>query len=108
MPPIAYEVLAKGVRPELTVTRDVIDGASRLIATWKNAPGNRNDYLAVYDAAAPDDPEAISAWVYIDALPSGSKDISELFAGKGTFRVRLMKDDGYETLAQTTVSIESP
>ena len=108
MPPVEYEVLAQDAKPALNVARENVDGVTRTMAHWKNAPGNRNDYLAVYDVATAGDPQAMSAWVYIDALPSGSKDITEMLDGDGPFRLRLLKDDGYETLAETTVSIEDP
>lgn len=80
--------------------------------SWSNAPGNRNDYVAVYlpgSAAQYEsgDYEIGLPWAYIDALPEGQSQLDASNAGwgwpvpPGTYVMRLMKDDGYDILAES-------
>ena len=80
--------------------------------TWSNAPGNRNDYVAVYlpDSKAQyeqQDYEVGLPWAYINALPEGRSKLDASNAGwgwpiaPGTYVMRLMKDDGYDILAES-------
>ena len=80
--------------------------------TWSNAPGNRNDYVAVYLPGSTaqyeeGDYEIGLPWAYIDALPEGSSKLDASNAGwgwpiaPGTYVMRLMKDDGYDVLAES-------
>ncbi|MFT5140153.1 MAG: lysophospholipase L1-like esterase/endonuclease/exonuclease [Rhodothermales bacterium] len=79
---------------------------------WNNAPGNRNDYVAVYLPGSTaqyetGDYEIGLPWAYIDALPQGRSQLDESNAGwgwpvlPGTYVMRLMKDDGYDILAES-------
>jgi endonuclease/exonuclease/phosphatase family metal-dependent hydrolase len=74
---------------------------------WRNAPGNRNDYVAMVrlDAAGVEEDEL--PWAYVGSMPQGQLrlDVSSAEWGwppaDGTYVVRLLKDDGYEPLAQS-------
>ncbi|MCJ7592971.1 MAG: hypothetical protein MUO51_16625, partial [Woeseiaceae bacterium] len=80
--------------------------------TWSNAPGNRNDYVAVYLPGVTaqyeaGDYETGLPWAYIDALPEGRSQLDASNAGwgwpvpPGTYVMRLMEDDGYDILAES-------
>ena len=80
--------------------------------TWSNAPGNRNDYVAVYAPGSTaqyetGDYETGLPWAYINALPEGQSQLDASNAGwgwpvpPGTYVMRLMKDDGYDILAES-------
>jgi len=104
-------VLPENAEPEVSV--DVSVGASTfkpgepITVNWSNAPGNRNDYVAIYDVDKAADNEDISAWVYTNALPEGQVLCDgQNLQGKwplppGNYIVKLMKDDGYEQMAES-------
>jgi endonuclease/exonuclease/phosphatase family metal-dependent hydrolase len=72
---------------------------------WRNAPGNRNDYLVVVDPDEPPGYEAYSSYAYIGARPDGELTFDAGSAEQGwpvapgRYVVRLIRDDGYEVLA---------
>ncbi len=74
---------------------------------WANAPGHRNDYVAVYDSQTPAGYGSGLAWAYVDARPAGALRLDvETAQGPwplvpGSYVIRLMKDDGYEQLAES-------
>ena len=78
---------------------------------WRNGPGNRNAYLGFYEVGVkPDynpDYDGGLTWLYVDALPEGSIRLNEMTSEvvwplpPGTYVARLMKDDGYEILAES-------
>ncbi len=76
---------------------------------WRNAPGLRNDYVALYRADAADEVEGMLAYAYLGARPEGQLDLrSAVFPGggglqPGRYITRLLKDDGYAVLAETRV-----
>jgi endonuclease/exonuclease/phosphatase family metal-dependent hydrolase len=116
----AYErefwVLPKGVAPTVEVAGTDNGATADIMVHWANAPGNRNDYVALY-AAASTDLVAMLAWTYVDARPEGSLPLRALgptggwWLGadggwsppSGAYVLRLMKDDGYEALAESPV-----
>jgi exonuclease III len=97
-----FWVLQADGEPELTLEESGSDAFLR----WHNAPGHRNDYIALYPATETDLVNGMVDYVYLDARPHGSIPLSELTAGlagpeAGKYVARLMKDDGYEVLAET-------
>lgn len=78
---------------------------------WKNGPGHRNDYLGIYavgtDTTYLPDYDGGLTWFYIDALPEGSIVLDEATSEvvwplpPGHYVARLMKDDGYDTIAES-------
>ncbi|MDX1499101.1 MAG: endonuclease/exonuclease/phosphatase family protein [Woeseiaceae bacterium] len=108
-----FWVLAADAEPEVTVAGAE---AGPVVISWTNAPGHRNDYLALFEAGVPASADAILAWAYVDARPEGSLPLNALGpAGwclgsadgcdvlPGRYVVRLMKDDGYDVLAESPV-----
>ena len=74
---------------------------------WLDAPGNRNDYLAAYPFGATTDYDNGLAWIYTGARPSGEARIGPSNTSwgwplpPGDYGIRLVKDDGYEVLAES-------
>ncbi len=108
-----FWVLPAGAEPEVTVAQA---DEGRTVVTWRNGPGHRNDYLALFAAGVPASADAILVWAYVDARPEGSLPLGALGpAGwclgtadgceflPGRYVVRLMKDDGYDVLAESPV-----
>lgn len=99
-------VLAKDVVPMVEVIGTAFDAGEGIDIRWSNAPGNRNDYvvLARTDETAN---EFALPWAYTGALPHGQLRLDSTNAewgwppAPGTYVARLMKDDGYEVLAES-------
>jgi endonuclease/exonuclease/phosphatase family metal-dependent hydrolase len=74
---------------------------------WSNTPGNRNDWIGIFDAAAGDDSEAYVSYGYVGARSSGSMLLGpDTVEGAwplppGTYVARLMLDDGFRILAKS-------
>lgn len=75
---------------------------------WRNGPGNRNDWLAVFDASAPRDSQDALAWGYVKARSSGALSLGATTAESGwplpagRYVVRLLEDDGFALLAESS------
>jgi hypothetical protein len=100
-------ILRADATPSIEVLGTAFDAGDAIEVRWRDAPGNRNDYVAIarVDAAAGNEGE--SPWAYIDALPQGQLRLGETTSEwgwppqPGTYVARLLKDDGYEQLAES-------
>jgi len=103
-----FWVLSRDAVPALEITGSRFKVDEPVVIRWRNAPGNRNDYIAIYAEESQHNAEAMLAYAYVDALPAGSMELSALvsYTGwsmtPGNYVLKLLKDDGYEVLAQTT------
>ncbi len=102
-----FWVLEPDARPEIVVEGKAFEAGKAIGFSWKNAPGHRNDYVATFDAGTESGYENGLAWTYVHALPEGrlQMDASTAEWGwplpPGRYVLRLMKDDGYESLAES-------
>ncbi len=100
-------VLNHELMPSIEVSGIAFAMGEAINVNWNDAPGNRNDYIALYRLDAWDHLEAMLTYVYVEARPQGSLDLStaELSDGyalqPGSYAIRLMKDDSYEVLAES-------
>lgn len=75
--------------------------------SWSNAPGNRNDYVAVYKPGVEASYEGGATWSYLGALPAGQRQLDASTAAwqwpvaPGRYVLRLIEDDGYRVLAES-------
>jgi hypothetical protein len=91
----------------------IIPAGEGIDVRWSDAPGNRNDYvvLARVDGIAAD--EFDLPFAYISARPHGRMLLDSNNAewgwppAPGTYVARLMKDDGYEVLAESAAFVIS-
>jgi endonuclease/exonuclease/phosphatase family metal-dependent hydrolase len=103
---------APGSRPEVSVDRDDYADHEPIQVTWRNAPGHRRDWLGIYAAGDPDQQNYL-AFAYTGAAIEGTTVFDEEMMGGpldgGDYEVRLMRDDGYVTLAVSPrFSISTP
>ena len=107
LPQNEFWLLSETDMPTVSVSAASFKPGEPIALSWSNAPGNRNDYAAIYDVDKARDNEDIRAWVYIDALPEGQAVCDgQNLQGQwplqpGNYVVKLMKDDGYEQLAES-------
>ena len=97
-----FSVLAPGTQPTLSVTEPGVTSGEPIVVEWKNAPGMRFDWIAIYAAG---DPDLSNYWAYLytGAEINGTATFDAGAIGgelePGEYEVRLMRDDGYVVLA---------
>ena len=106
-----FWVVDSNATPVVNASRDIFKVGADIEIDWRNGPANRNDYLGFYEVGVkPDynpDYDGGLTWLYVDALPEGSIRLNEMTSEvvwplpPGTYVARLMKDDGYEILAES-------
>jgi len=107
-----FWVLDGSKAPTIEVVGSEFTVGQAIPVNWNNGPGNRNDYIAVYPPGSSartqgGDYETGLPWGYIDSLPEGRSQLDADNAGwgwpipAGTYVMRLMKDDGYDILAES-------
>ncbi len=79
--------------------------------TYRHAPGNRFDWIALVPADELDAQNFLGYW-YTDAGIDGTvtaetADLADALS-PGTYRLLLLADDGYEVLAETTIELVEP
>ncbi len=101
-----FWVLEQGAKPWVGLVHDS-KGGEDLLVSWRDAPGLRNDYLAIVREGTKATYDGPGTWIYVNAMPAGSLRIGkDNVAGEwplapGRYVVRLMKDDGIEVLAES-------
>jgi len=104
-----FWIIDSSLAPAVTVDGNAFAVDEGIPISWQNAPGNRNDYVSVVDLTSGAASEDGLAWAYVSARPEGELllDGSKSEWGwpltPGKYVVRLMKDDGYDTLAESRV-----
>jgi endonuclease/exonuclease/phosphatase family metal-dependent hydrolase len=95
--------------PQVSVSGKRFEAGESIAVAWQNGPGFRNDYLSIALQSSEADYDGGSAWLYVDALPDGeiTLDSNSVEFGwpiaPGDYVLRLMKDDGAEVLAESSV-----
>jgi endonuclease/exonuclease/phosphatase family metal-dependent hydrolase len=93
--------------PEVAVVGSEFYTGEAIEIVWQNAPGYRNDYVALVEQGASTQASFDYSWLYMGALPQGRAVMDALTAEwtwplpPGTYVARLMKDDGYDILAES-------
>lgn len=105
--PYEFWVLDPEAAPSIRVEGSTFAVGEPLPLRWRDAPGNRNDWVAVFAADAPRDTRDAAAWGYVAARSSGALALAAPTAeagwplAPGRYVVRLLKDDGFELLAES-------
>lgn len=107
-----FWVVDSNAIPSVNVSRTTYNVGEAIQIDWLNGPGNRNDYLGIYavgvESAYVPGYDGGLTWLYVDALPEGSIRLDEFTSEvvwpipPGIYVARLLKDDGYEVLAEST------
>src|SRR5262245_53450316 len=99
---------APGTLPTLSLDQPSYGDTEKIVANWKNAPGNRRDWLGIYKAGDPDQQNYV-AFVYTGAAIDGTATFDDSVIGgpleAGDYEMRLMQDDAYLALAATPFSV---
>ena len=104
-----FWVLEQDAVPEITVAAGRYAAGEAITVSWRNAPGFRNDYVAAFAVDADGNLENGLAWIYVKSMPEGILVLDDSNAEwgwplpPGDYVFRLMKDDGYKSLAVSDV-----
>jgi hypothetical protein len=106
-----FWIVDSSATPTVNASRDVYTVGEAVEINWRDGPGNRNDYLGIYELGVKSDydPDYDGGltWLYVNALPEGKITLNETTSETvwplppGTYVARLMKDDGYDSLAES-------
>ncbi|HTO82408.1 MAG TPA: endonuclease/exonuclease/phosphatase family protein [Methylomirabilota bacterium] len=107
-----FWIEARDAVATVSLDRANYSDTEKIVASWKNAPGNRRDWLGIYRAGDPDQMNYI-AFLYTGAAIEGTATFDDSVIGKGLeagdYEMRLMQDDAYLVLATTPFSVsQSP
>jgi endonuclease/exonuclease/phosphatase family metal-dependent hydrolase len=101
---------APGAVPTVSVDQASYGDTEHIVASWKNAPGNRRDWLGIYKAGDPDQMNYV-AFLYTNAAIDGTATFDDSVIGgpleAGDYEMRLMQDDAYLVLATTPFSVSA-
>jgi endonuclease/exonuclease/phosphatase family metal-dependent hydrolase len=97
-----------GAAPTISVDHPSYGDTEAIVASWKDAPGNRRDWLGIYKAGDPDQMNYV-AFLYTGAAIDGTATFDDSAIGgpleAGDYEMRLMRDDTYLVLATTPFSV---
>jgi len=102
-----FWLLDPAASPALRVDGKTFAPGEPLPVSWRNAPGNRLDWLAVFDAEAPPVATDYLAYAYVRAESAGTLEFGartvqgEWPLPPGRYVLRLLEDDGFERLAES-------
>jgi hypothetical protein len=102
-----FWVLVPNAKPAVDVMGQRFDVGTSIPLQWHNAPGHRNDYVAIFRIGTPQGSEDIAAWAYTGARPHGSMLLGAATTEvgwplpPGEYSARLLLDDGFQTLAES-------
>jgi hypothetical protein len=101
-----FWVLPADSEPMLETAAATYGPDDPLALSWRSAPGNRYDWVAVYRDDSTDE-QAFLAWAHTDARIEGTVVLTDTHAvhdwplPEGSYVARLMADDGYAVLAES-------
>lgn len=105
---VLFWVTAKGEHPLLTVSKKSFKEKEPITVAWKNAPGNKWDWIAIYKTGESDVGEYL-AYQYINAGIEGeltfNPQVLEKPLEKGDYELRLLSNDSFIKLTSTTFSV---
>lgn len=103
-----FWVVSEDASPTLRINKNKFKAGESIEIEWQNAPGNRNDYVAIYPSDTKPNYDNELPWVYLEALPAGQLHIDDLSSESGwplepgTYLVRMLKDDSLEQLTESS------
>jgi hypothetical protein len=106
-----FWVKPRGAAPALRTSRGRYDRGQGIAVSWSNAPGERNDWLAVYRRGGDPSQDSYLGWTYVGPQVSGSAVLDGALRGMtwplpaGRNTAYLLKDDGYDVLAHADFQV---
>lgn len=101
-----FWIVAPDARPSLALAGERFASGDPLPLVWRNGPGNRYDWIAVYEPGATEG-QSYRTWSYVGASSSGEMQLSARNVREGwplppgRYVARFLLDDGYAVLAES-------
>jgi hypothetical protein len=107
-----FWVEAPGTQPSLSTSKNTYDVGEPIEVSWRDAPGNRADWVGVYKRGADPLVAPYLLYVYTQASIDGSGVLDGDASGTwplppGRYSLYLLKDDLYVKIAATTFRIRA-
>lgn len=111
--------LKDSVQPQLRVMKPLLASGEPIEIEWRNAPGNRFDWIALYPEATvtahdyyrPEVKTSYLTYAYTRGKRSGHLQLNHQSKGEGwplkpgKYKIHLLLDDGYTSLASASIEI---
>jgi hypothetical protein len=100
-----FWVLARGAKPRIRSAQPVYAPGEPIRLSWRNAPGNKLDWVGSFPAARPLNLYNYLGFSYGGALPHGRLAMTRADLGTlqpGRYTAGLFMDDGYKLLVRTS------
>jgi endonuclease/exonuclease/phosphatase family metal-dependent hydrolase len=99
-----FSVAAVGAKPVLTLDKPAYAKAAPIVASWRDAPGSRWDWIGIYERDADPLVDSYLFYVYTGQTVQGSVTIDASGEGDwplppGEYDAHYLLDDGYTSLA---------
>jgi Endonuclease/Exonuclease/phosphatase family len=107
-----FWVAPPGAVPAVSLPRRSFASGEPIRVRWANAPGQRWDWIGVYERGADPNVASYLTWFYTEASVQGRGLLDEASEGPwplppGRYSVYLLSDDGYDVLARTRFTVRS-
>ena len=101
-----FWVEAVGDEPHVSAERRIYGVGDPIHVRWWNAPGNRWDWVGVYERGADPNVASYLTWFYTRSTIRGRGTLDAASSGpwplpSGRYSIYLLADDGYDILART-------
>ncbi|MGH6891473.1 MAG: endonuclease/exonuclease/phosphatase family protein, partial [Dongiaceae bacterium] len=106
-----FWVVDPAAKPEIAVAKASVKSGDPIDVSWKSAPGNKFDWIGIYNA---DDPDLYNylGYLYTSATIAGGTSFKTEDFGDplppGEYEARLMRDDAYVELAIGKFTVTAP
>jgi len=103
-----FWVLARDARPRIRTSRRVYAPGQPIRLRWSGMPGNRFDWVGIFNGGRTLDVYGYLGFSYLGALPTGRMSMTTADLGRlapGRYVAGLFLDDGYGMLARTSFRV---
>ena len=103
-----FWVLGRDAAPRIRTSRRVYAPGQPIGLRWSGMPGNKFDWVGIFNARRPLDLYGYLGFSYLGALPTGRVSMTEADLGRlapGRYVAGLFLDDGYALLARTSFRV---
>jgi endonuclease/exonuclease/phosphatase family metal-dependent hydrolase len=107
----SFWVQAKDAKPEVTVAKPRYATGEPIVVTWRNAPGNRWDWVGVYRASTDPERESSLLWSHTETAIDGRAVLDSTNEGEGwpllpgDYVACLLYDDSAKVLASVPFTV---